>query len=199
MNLRFATHAKLVSRLCPLRIRIQSRWNSTRNKIVSADDAVHVIRNGDTVTVGGFVGQSGPEEILSALGRRFKETGYPRDLTLVIGAGPADWKDRGLNHFGHPGMLRRVVGSHYGQSPMISELVQANKIEAYQLPLGSVSRMIRTAAAKLPGHITKIGFGTLADPRFGGGKLNSITKDELVEEIEVPPPHIRNLDAQERV
>ena len=168
------------------RQRVAVRCFSTRNKIMNADDAVHLIRNGDTVAVSGFVGQSGQEEILSALARRYKSTGFPKDLTLLFAAGPADWKDKGINHFAHDGMLKRTIGSHYGQCPMIAAMVQSGKIEAYQLPLGSISRSIRAAAAKLPGHVTKVGFGTLADPKFGGGKLNNLTTENLVEEIEVP-------------
>ncbi len=152
---------------------------------MAADDAVHLIRNGDTVTVGGFVAQSGPEELLSALARRYKSTKSPNNLTLLFGAGPADWKDRGLNHFAHEGMLKRVIGGHYGQSPLVAALIGENKVEAYQLPLGSISRMIRAAATKSPGHVTKVGYGTMADPKYSGGKLNALTTEDVVQEIEV--------------
>jgi propionate CoA-transferase len=68
---------------------------------MSADDAVHLIQNGDTVTVGGFVTQNSPEEILSALSRRYKSTQKPNNLTVLFGGGPGDWKDKGMNHFAH--------------------------------------------------------------------------------------------------
>jgi propionate CoA-transferase len=171
-----------VIRICNVRYK---SIHSIRNKVMTADDAVRLIRNGDTVTVGGFVAQSGPEELLSALGRRFTMTKCPSNLTLLFGAGPADWKDRGLNHFAHEGMLKRVIGGHYGQSPLLAALIQENKIEAYQLPLGSISRMIRAAATKSPGHVTKVGYGTIADPTNGGGKLNHLTTEDIVHELEV--------------
>jgi propionate CoA-transferase len=139
------------------------------------------------VTVAGFLGQGGPEELLSALARRYKMTKSPAGLTLIFGVGPADWNDKGLNHFGHEGMIKRVIGGYYGGSPLLANLIQQNKVEAYQVPLGSISRMIRAAAAKLTGHITKIGFGTVIDPKHGGGKLNNITTEDIVQEIEVPP------------
>jgi acyl CoA:acetate/3-ketoacid CoA transferase alpha subunit len=164
---------------------IQVRHGSTRHKIMSADDAVHLVKCGDTVTVGGFVTQNCAEDILSALGRRYQVTKKPSGLTVVFGGGPGDWKDRGMNHFAHPGMVKRAIGGHYGQAPMLGELAQKNKIEAYNLPLGSISRMIRAAAGKLPGHITTVGYGTMADPKLGGGKINTVTKEDLVEEIEV--------------
>ena len=163
----------------------QVRFGSTRHKVMSADDAVHLIKSGDTVTVGGFVTQNAAEEILSALGRRYQVTKKPANLTVVFGGGPGDWKDKGMNHFAHEGMVKRAIGGHYGQAPMLGALAQANKIEAYNLPLGSISRMIRAAAGKLPGHITTVGYGTMADPKLGGGKINTVTKEDLVEEIEV--------------
>ena len=82
-------------------------------------------------------------------------------------------------------MVKRAIGSHYGQVPMLGTMALENKIEAYNLPMGSISRMIRAAANRSPGHITDIGFGTMADPKLGGGKVNNITKENLVDEIEV--------------
>ena len=181
---RSSVQSKSVSILSKLQS-IQVRNGSTRHKVMSADDAVHLIQSGDTVTVGGFVTQNSPEEILSALSRRYKATQKPRDLTVVFGGGPGDWKDKGMNHFAHEGMTKRAIGGHYGQAPQLGAMAQANKIEAYNLPLGSISRMIRAAAGRLPGHVTTVGYGTMADPKHGGGKINSITKEDLVEEIEV--------------
>jgi propionate CoA-transferase len=163
---------------------IQVRHGSTRHKVMSADDAVHIIQNGVMVTVGGFDTQNSPEEILSALSRRYKATQEPKNLTVVFCCGPGDWKDKGMNHFAHEGLTKRAIGSHFGQAPQLGAMAQVNKIEAYNLPLGSISRMIRSAAGKLPGHITTVGYGTMANPKYG--KINTVTKEDLIEEIEVP-------------
>jgi propionate CoA-transferase len=87
------------------------------------------------------VSQGAPEALLEGLGNRFRETGTPRDLTVLFGGGPGDWATKGLNHLGQEGMIRRAIGSHYGQTPMIAELVLANKIEGYAFPMGAISRM----------------------------------------------------------
>eukprot|EP01012_Entosiphon_sulcatum_P045720 TRINITY_DN610_c0_g1_i1.p1 TRINITY_DN610_c0_g1~~TRINITY_DN610_c0_g1_i1.p1 ORF type:complete len:661 (+),score=145.66 TRINITY_DN610_c0_g1_i1:25-1983(+) len=158
---------------------------SVRSKVVSIEDAVDVVAPGDTITVNGFVGQGCPEGLLVALKKRFLETGKPRDLTLLFGGGPGDWKDRGLNHMAPKGLLRRGIGGHWGQVPMLAKLALNNEIEAYNLPLGSVSRMLRAQAAKAPGHLTSTGIGTFADPELGGGKINSITKEDIVESIHI--------------
>ena len=47
------------------------------NKIVSADEAVAVIRDGDTVSTSGFVGIGTPDELILALERRFSSPAAP--------------------------------------------------------------------------------------------------------------------------
>ena len=161
------------------------RFGTSRDKVVTVEDAVYLVPDGATVTVGGFVAQGCAEYVCEALGQRFRETGSPKDLTLLFGGGPGDSNNRGLNHFAQPGMLKRAIGGHYGQSPMLGKMALDGAFEAYFMPMGCVSRMIRCAASGSPGHITKIGLGTMMDPALGGGKLNSRTKEDIVKVIEL--------------
>jgi hypothetical protein len=70
----------------------------TEQKMIRAEDAVALIRDGDTVAVSGFVTQGSPEAVLKALGERFANTASPCNLTLLFGGGPGDYGERGLSH-----------------------------------------------------------------------------------------------------
>jgi propionate CoA-transferase len=154
-----------------------------KGKIVSAEEAVRVIRDGDTVATGGFVGTGFAEEIAVALEEHYLEHRRPRDLTLVYAAGQGDGGERGLNHFGHEGLVLKVIGGHWGLVPKLQQLAIDNKIAAYNLPQGVISHLYRDIAAHKPRTITSVGLGTFVDPRNGGGRINPLTTEEIVELI----------------
>lgn len=154
-------------------------------KIISAQEAAKLTYDGATVATSGFVGSGHPEALTAALEERFIEEGAPKNLTIIYGAGQGDSKDRGLNHFGQEGMVKRAVGGHWNLAPKLGKLAVENKIEAYNFPQGTLVHWFRNIAGHKPGVITKVGLNTFVDPRIEGGKISEITTEDLVEVIEL--------------
>jgi len=169
---------------------------SGRKKVVSSSEAAALIKDGDTLTTSGFVGIGVPDELLAAVETRFLSTGHPRDLSLVFAAGQGDGKDRGLNRLGHDGLLKRVIGGHWGLIPKVAALAAAGKIEAWNLPQGVISQLYRDIAAGKPGMLSRIGLETFVDPRQDGGAINDISTEPQVKLMEIDGEEVLFYPAQ---
>lgn len=156
------------------------------SKIVTATAAASLVADGCAIGVtGGGGGLVEPDTLLQAIERRFLETGSPRGLTLVHALGLGDRERRGVNRFAHVGMVRRVIGGHWVWSPRMQAMAQAGQVEAYVLPAGVITQLMREIGAGRPGLITHVGLGTFVDPRLEGGKMNASAREDLVELIEI--------------
>jgi acyl CoA:acetate/3-ketoacid CoA transferase len=92
-----------------------------KNKFMTAEDAVALIADGDTVAlIGGGGGLVEATCLHAAIEKRFLDTGHPRDLTVVHSLGIGDRQSRGMNRFAHDGMVRKVIGGHWTWSPRMS-------------------------------------------------------------------------------
>ncbi len=157
-----------------------------RRKQTSLDEAVELIKDGDTVgLIGGGGGLVEATLLHEEVERRFLSTGTPRDLTVLHSLGIGDKDRRGMNRFAHNGLVKRVIGGHWVWSQKMQEMARDNEIEAYVLPGGVAMQLLREVAAKRPGLVTHVGLGTFVDPRLGGGKMNEAAQDDLVEVFQI--------------
>jgi propionate CoA-transferase len=154
---------------------------TVRDKVITAAEAVALIRDGDTVVVEGFAGQGFAEELTLALEARFLQTGAPRDLALAFAVAQGNREGRGSDPLCYEGLLKRAIGGHWGMSGKLGQMAVEGKIEAYNLPQGVIAQLFRDTAAGRPGLLTRVGLGTFVDPRDGGAKINDRTTEELVE------------------
>jgi propionate CoA-transferase len=155
-----------------------------RDKVVTAEQAVSLVRDRDTLSSVGFVQSCVPEALLKALERRYLDTGSPKNLSLFATAGQGDSKAKGLSRLGHPGLLRKVVAGNWGRMPSVGQLALDNKIYAYNLPQGIIAQLFRDLAGGKPGAFSKIGLHTFIDPRHGGGRINDVTTRDIVKLVD---------------
>lgn len=152
---------------------------------ITAEQAAAVLRDGDTLLIGGSGGgHAVPDALLEAVGQRFLATGAPRNITALHPVGLGDGKTKGAGHLAHDGLLKRVVSGTFVNSPGIARLALDEKIEAYTLPQGAMSQLMREMAAGRSGLITKAGLHTFVDPRVGGGRQSQRATDDLIEVIQ---------------
>jgi propionate CoA-transferase len=153
---------------------------------MTAEQAVALVASGATVLVDGSGGGvNEPDLLLRALEQRFLATGEPADLTVVHPSGIGDGRGGGIDRFAHEGMVRRVIGGHWGWSPRLQQMARDELVEAYCLPQGVMSHLLRAIASGGPGVISQVGLGTFVDPRLDGGRLNARATEPLVELVEL--------------
>jgi propionate CoA-transferase len=157
--------------------------NNKNNKVITADEAIALISENDVLTTTGFVQSCIPEALHAALEKRFVETGGPKGLTLIMTAGAGDSKGLGTGRLHHEGLLRRVIAGNFGRMPKVAQAAQENKILGYNLPQGVISQLYRACAAGQPGLFSKVGLYTYVDPRFGGGRVNEVTTEDIVKHV----------------
>ncbi|MBI3120680.1 MAG: acyl CoA:acetate/3-ketoacid CoA transferase [candidate division NC10 bacterium] len=153
-------------------------------RFLSADEAVRLIPNGATLVIGGTGAVLEPDLVLHALERRFLETGEPKDLVNVNPMLPSDRPgEGGLNVLAHEGMLRRIIGGSYTakRHPRLIRMILEDRIEAYNLPMGTLVQWLTAVGAGKPGVLTQVGLHTFVDPRLEGGRLNDRTTENLAE------------------
>lgn len=133
----------------------------------------------------GFRYAGTPEELLSALGARYKMTGKPSGLTLVFSSSQGNSDNKGLDHLAKGKLLSRVIGGFYGVTPALVSRITRNEIVAYNWPQGVLGRLFHAIASGQPGYVTRIGLHTFIDPRQEGGRLNALTQELLNEVVQL--------------
>ena len=147
-------------------------------RIMSADEAMSLIRDGDCICVNSFVGIENPVELHEALYRRYQDTHSPKHLTIISSAGFGVWdENRNAEGYIRAGAVDRLICGHFGAMPSTKKIILENRFEAYNLPLGCISHAIRAQAGGIPGALSKVGLDIFVDPRREGPGINQISTD----------------------
>ena len=160
---------------------------SRKVQIRTAEEIAASIPDGVTLVTTGFSLIGVAEEISQAIENRFLESNQPRNLTFVHSAGQSD-RIRGMEHFAHAGLLKRIIGSHWGLAPKLEALISDNHVEAFCFPMGQIISLYRAMASGKPGVVSRIGLNTFVDPLYDGGRINERAKESdfnLIERIQL--------------
>jgi 3-oxoacid CoA-transferase subunit A len=125
------------------------------NKIVAnADEAVHEIKDGATLMIGGFGLCGIPENLIRAL----VKSGVKNLTTISNNVGVDEF---GLGLLLYNGQIRAHKGSYVGENKLLEEMVLTGRIDLELIPQGTFAERIRAGGAGIPGFYTPTGFGTV--------------------------------------
>lgn len=148
-------------------------------KVITAAQAAALISDNATVACSGHGAMNVAEDIFIAMEERYINEQHPKNLTMFKGVALGDFKGRGMSRLSkHEGLISTVISAHTALEPDTVEAVKNNKMMCYMLPLGTVQQILRSQVGKKPGLLTNVGLKTFADPRFGGGKGNDLTREK---------------------
>jgi acetate CoA/acetoacetate CoA-transferase alpha subunit len=127
--------------------------------IISAADAAGMIKEGDSLMVGGFLNCGSPHTIISAL----KEKGT-KNLTLICNDTASHdlktGKVTGVGHLVQAKLFKKIIASHIGTNQETQRQMNAGETEVELVPQGTLAQRVRAAGAGMGGFLTPTGVGT---------------------------------------
>jgi len=146
--------------------------------IISADEAVAKIKDGDTLLVGGFMGVGTPPRLMEALRRSGK-----KDMVLVCSDNALYSGDIETATGVAPNVLakqfRKYIASHIGLNKETQRQMMSGEAEVELVPQGTLAERIRAAGAGLGGILTHTGVGTAVEK--GKQKITIDGREYLLE------------------
>lgn len=124
------------------------------NKVKNLHDAISVIKDGQTIMVGGFGVPGTPFVLIEALLQQ-----GTRHLTLI--KNEANEPHLGVSNLIEAGRVDRLITSHLGLNPTVLAMMNEKKIAVEFNPQGILVERIRCGGAGLMGFISDIGIDTI--------------------------------------
>jgi acetate CoA/acetoacetate CoA-transferase alpha subunit len=147
--------------------------------IISAAEAAAMVKPGQVVQVGGFLGCGSPDSVLGAL----VAAGTDKLVLVCNDTSVLDEKKQRINGVAglvKAGAFKKVIVSHIGTNPETQRQMNAGELEVVLVPQGTLAERIRAAGCGLGGILTPTGVGTEVEQ--GKQKLLVADKVWLLEE-----------------
>ena len=142
------------------------------SKQIIIDQAVEMIKDGQTVMIGGFLAVGSANRIIEAMVKAGK-----KDLTIICN--DTAYPEIGSGLLVASGCVKKCIVSHIGTNPITEQKMKAGEIEVELVPQGTLAERIRIGGAGIGGFLTTTGLGTLAEE--GKRKIEVEGKEYLLE------------------
>ncbi len=141
-------------------------------KIIDHKKAVELVKDGDVIMVGGFLGVGSPEGLIDAL----VESGK-KDLTLICN--DSGFVDKGVGKLVVTKQFKKIIASHVGTNKETGNQMNSGETEVVLVPQGTLAEQVRAAGAGLGGVLTPTGVGTAVQE--GKELINVDGRDYILE------------------
>lgn len=143
-----------------------------RSKVVTRDEALTKIKDGQTIMFGDWHGELSAEEIITGM----LEKGVKDIDAIAVSAG---MPDQGLGRLIVEHRVKTLATTHIGLNPVARDQMLAGELEIEFVPQGTFAERIRCGGSGLGACITPTGVGT--DVEIGKQKITIDGKEYLVE------------------
>lgn len=124
------------------------------NKFRTLDEVLDLIKDGQTIMFGGFLGNGTAESIVDAIVKK-----GVRDITLICN--DTAFPDRGVGKLIVNKQVKKAIVSHIGTNPETGRQMNSGELEVELVPQGTLAERVRAAGAGLGGVLTPTGLGTV--------------------------------------
>lgn len=142
------------------------------DKMITIQQAVDLIKDGDTVMVGGFMTNGTPEQLIDALVEK-----NVKNLTLICN--DAGLPDRGVGKMIAQHQFIKIIASHIGLNKEAGRQMTTEETIIDLVPQGTLAEQIRAGAFGIGGFLTPTGMGTLVE--VGKQKITVDGREYLLE------------------
>ncbi|NLK40148.1 MAG: CoA transferase subunit A [Clostridiales bacterium] len=142
------------------------------NKLTTVEEAVSIIKDGDTLMIGGFYTVGTPHDLAEEIIRQNK-----KDLTIINNDGGNP--DSPLGRLIYSGNVKKVILSWCGYLNELPDMVKSGKIELELNPQGTLIERIRAGGFGLGGVLTKSGINTIIEEAGYGKRVHLNGEDWL--------------------
>ncbi len=120
----------------------------------AASALADIVRDGQTIAVGGFGLCGIPEALIAAL----RDTGV-QNLTAISNNAGVD--DAGLGQLLQTRQIKKMIASYVGENKEFERQYLAGELELEFTPQGTLAEKLRAGGAGIPAFFTKTGVGTV--------------------------------------